>query len=176
MKKTLFAVTIAACLFTACKEKGTQKTEAAQNVDAVGAKPNDILRENVLNSLSFGGDTLKRFDSILTQLDTFGVSFQEYIAHGHYELSDSVDKVIEARFPDGMSSNDKKAIDAHHELLHNAIVKYDNSLRLNEQQTAFAEWMFVVYDPIKIFCNDYRYQKEGRQPGLSAGVKDTIAE
>ncbi|MBN9298322.1 MAG: hypothetical protein J0I41_15055 [Filimonas sp.] len=176
MKIILFTAIMAACLFTACKENGTQKTGAAQNVEAVSTKPNNLLRGNVLNALSFGGDTLKKFDSILNQLDAFGVSFQEYIAHGHYELSDSVDKIIEARFPDGMSSSDKKAIDAHHELLHNAIVKYDNSLRLNEQQTAFAEWMFVAYDPIKIFCNDYRYQKEGRQPGLSAGVKDTIAE
>lgn len=136
----------------ACHHTDPSKTEVV--------KANDAFRIAVLPDLTLSKDTAVALTKILEQLDSKHVSFQEYIAHGHYELSDSVTRVVAQKIPD---EKNQAAVDLHYKLLSSAIEDYNKRLGLNNVQARLAEFMFVSYDPIKTFCNDFRNSRPAEE-------------
>jgi hypothetical protein len=123
-------------------------------------KANDIFRTQVLSTLAFKGDTLKQMEILLAKLDSNNISFEKFIAHSCYELSDSVSTVVEKKFPRGMENGDKEASEYHYQLLSKAIDDYGLQFGIDKKLNDFSSMMFVVYEPIKQYCNNYRAHLE----------------
>ena len=122
------------------------------------SKANDHFKKEVLSTITFKGDTLQQMESLLAKLDSHNVSYEKFIAHSCYELSDSISEVVENKFPKGMENGNEEATNYHYELLSKAISDYGLQYGVNNELNDFSTVMFVIYEPIKSYCNDYRNQ------------------
>jgi hypothetical protein len=156
MRYIYLAISLALLLFVAACNQSSSKDN---NVDDVSLANYDF-RNDVLLRMNLSKDTLLMMDTVLNKLDARGVSFPKFIAHAYYELSDSVSVLAEKKFAKENLTMNIKQQDFYHkfhyEELSKAINNYELSMGIDEKLSTTIEYIFVSYDEIKAYCNNWR--------------------
>jgi hypothetical protein len=156
MRYIFLATNLVLLLFVAACNQTSSKDN---NVDDVSLANYDF-RNDVLLKMKLSKDTLMIMDTILNKLDAKGVSFPKFIAHAYYELSDSISLLAEKKFAKENLTMNIKQEDFYHkfhyEELSKAINTYEASMGIDEKLSNTIEYIFVSYEPIKSYCNDWK--------------------
>jgi hypothetical protein len=145
--------------FAACNQNVSKST----NVDDVSLANYDF-RNDVLLKMKLSNDTLVIMDTVLNKLDARGVSFPKFISHAYYELSDSVSILATKKFAKESLTMHIQQEDFYHNFhykeLSKAINNYELSMGIDEKMSKTIEYIFVSYDEIKSYCNNWRQENK----------------